>query len=184
MPSTEHQHATLEESIEVLRMHDGCWEWRARVGAKVNSHQEASAEAAWTAAVQWRAAALGEARVFGTGPGPRDVPNGETRSYARPIDPLMLRAADRLYDACERAINQTKRVDARSEIGDAALDYRDMRWPDGSGPTVTDDLVEALNGLLRVVDGQVSESDAQTDVEFARRMSAAFSATQAQGTGR
>jgi hypothetical protein len=41
--------------------------------------------------------------------------------------PFFVRAADRLFAAVERQINETKRIDARSEIGDAALDYRQER---------------------------------------------------------
>lgn len=52
------------------------------------------------------------------------------RDYSVPATPFILRAADRLYDECERAV-RSGRLDARSPIGDATLDYRDMRWPDG-----------------------------------------------------
>lgn len=40
--------------------------------------------------------------------------------------PFLLRAADRLYGECERAITEG-RIDARSPIGDATLDYREVR---------------------------------------------------------
>jgi hypothetical protein len=40
--------------------------------------------------------------------------------------PFLVRSADRLYDECERAIREG-RIDARSPIGDATLDYRDIR---------------------------------------------------------
>jgi cell pole-organizing protein PopZ len=53
----------------------------------------------------------------------------ETRDYRTPADPMILRAADRLYDACEDAV-LAGRVDARSPIGDATLDYRDLRFND------------------------------------------------------
>lgn len=42
------------------------------------------------------------------------------------VSPFLLRAADRLYRECERAI-RAGRVDARSPIGDATLDYRELR---------------------------------------------------------
>lgn len=44
-----------------------------------------------------------------------------------PASPLLPRAADRLYAQVERLI-RAGRVDARSELGDAALDYREMRY--------------------------------------------------------
>jgi hypothetical protein len=53
----------------------------------------------------------------------------DTRDYRTPADPMILRAADRLYDACEDAV-RAGRVDARSPIGDATLDYRDLRFND------------------------------------------------------
>lgn len=43
---------------------------------------------------------------------------------------MSVRAADRLYDECARAI-RAGRIDSRSPIGDATLDYRDTRFPDG-----------------------------------------------------
>lgn len=46
---------------------------------------------------------------------PRDTPH-----------PVFVRAADRLFRAVERQIT-SGRIDARSEIGDAALDYRELR---------------------------------------------------------
>lgn len=50
----------------------------------------------------------------------------ERWEYSKPPDPFILRAADRLYDECERAIREG-RLDARSPIGDATLDYGQMR---------------------------------------------------------
>lgn len=56
--------------------------------------------------------------------------NEEIAAASR-LSPFLPRAADRLYAECDRAI-RAGRIDARSGIGDAALDYRDMRWPDGA----------------------------------------------------
>jgi hypothetical protein len=42
------------------------------------------------------------------------------------VEPFLIRAAERLYAECERAIT-AGRIDARSPIGDATLDYRQMR---------------------------------------------------------
>jgi hypothetical protein len=39
---------------------------------------------------------------------------------------MLVRAADRLYAECLRAVRE-HRVDARSAIGDAVLDYREER---------------------------------------------------------
>jgi hypothetical protein len=52
------------------------------------------------------------------------------RDYREPPSPFLLRGADALYDACARAV-RAGRIDARSPIGDAVLDYRELRWPDG-----------------------------------------------------
>lgn len=40
--------------------------------------------------------------------------------------PMLVRAADRLYEECRRAI-VAHRLDARSAVGDAVLDYREER---------------------------------------------------------
>lgn len=56
-------------------------------------------------------------------------PAPPSRDY-RTIEVMTVRAADRLFDACCVAI-RSGRVDARSPIGDATLDYRDTRFPDG-----------------------------------------------------
>ena len=53
----------------------------------------------------------------------------DLRDYRTPADPMILRAADALYAACEDAV-RAGRVDARSPIGDATLDYRDLRFND------------------------------------------------------
>jgi hypothetical protein len=47
--------------------------------------------------------------------------------------PFFVRAADTLYHACAKAI-RNGRIDARSEIGDAVLDYRDERDDMASRP--------------------------------------------------
>lgn len=52
---------------------------------------------------------------------------GEPTEQPRPaVSPFLWRAADALYEAVERAI-RAGRIDARSEIGDAALSYRELR---------------------------------------------------------
>lgn len=78
------------------------------------------------------------------------IPRSGPLDYRQPIDPFMLRAADRLYTAVERQINDTKRIDARSEIGDAALDYAQMRWPENTSEpsAVTDEFVQRLTADL------------------------------------
>ena len=53
----------------------------------------------------------------------------DMRDYRTPADPMILRAADALYDACEASV-LAGHVDARSAIGDATLDYRDLRFND------------------------------------------------------
>jgi hypothetical protein len=55
----------------------------------------------------------------------------DVRDYSAPPNPLLPRASDRLYDVCAQAI-RSGRIDARSPIGDATLDYRQMRWPEDS----------------------------------------------------
>lgn len=52
------------------------------------------------------------------------------RDYVTPPDSFILRASDRLYDECLRAIREG-RIGSRSPIGDATLDYRDIRFPHG-----------------------------------------------------
>lgn len=55
----------------------------------------------------------------------------DVRDYSVPPNPLLPRASDRLYDVCAQAI-RAGRIDARSPLGDATLDYRQMRWPEDS----------------------------------------------------
>lgn len=57
------------------------------------------------------------------------------RDYRELPSPFLLRGADRLYDEAARAIREG-RLDARNPIADAALDYRDLRWPDGDPDAV------------------------------------------------
>jgi hypothetical protein len=55
----------------------------------------------------------------------RLVPFSVPRYDMTLIGPDFVRAAERLYAECERAI-EAGRIGARSPIGDAALDYRDL----------------------------------------------------------
>lgn len=62
-------------------------------------------------------------------------------------DPFLLRAADALYERCADLI-RSHRVDARSPMGDALLDYRDVRDESAQrsiegppAPTITDEQV-------------------------------------------
>lgn len=63
-------------------------------------------------------------------------------------DPFLLRAADALYERCADLI-RSHRVDARSPMGDALLDYRDVRDESAQrsiegppAPTITDEMIE------------------------------------------
>ena len=54
-------------------------------------------------------------------------PHGEHLWFpGTPPSPMLVRAADRLFAECERAI-RAGRLDARSPVGDATLDYRQER---------------------------------------------------------
>lgn len=70
------------------------------------------------------------ARIPGIRMKPEPSPPAPPKRDYQTIEPMTVRAADRLYDECARAI-KAGRIDARSPIGDATLDYRDTRFPNG-----------------------------------------------------